>query len=54
VIDEPNLPDIKYKPKRKLIVAVSAVAAIFLAICGVFFLEFIENAKSRRNEIESQ
>lgn len=54
VIDEPNLPDIKYKPKRKLIVAVSAVAAIFLAICGVFFLEFIENAKNRRNEIESQ
>jgi len=54
VIDEPNLPDIKYKPNRKLIVVVSAVASIFLAICGVFFLEFIENAKNRRREIESQ
>jgi len=37
VIDDPNLPDIKYKPKRSLIVIVSAVTSFILAIFIVFF-----------------
>lgn len=54
VIDEPNLPDIKFKPKRKLIVVVAAVTSLILAVFIVFFLEFIQNIKSRRVEIENQ
>jgi uncharacterized protein involved in exopolysaccharide biosynthesis len=54
VIDEPNLPDIKFKPKRKLIVVVAAVTSLILAVFIVFFLEFIQNVKSRRVEIENQ
>lgn len=52
VIDDPSLPDIKYKPKRSLIVIVSAVTSFILAIFIVFFMEFVQNVKNRRKESE--
>lgn len=45
VIDYPKIPDIKFKPKRALIVAVSAISSIFFAIFLVFFLDYYENIK---------
>lgn len=47
VIDYPKVPDIKFKPKRSLIVAVSAVSSIFFAIFLVFFLDYCETIKNR-------
>ena len=53
VIDPPNLPDKKVKPKRALMVAVSGVSSIFLGIFLAFFLEWLENIKKRRQEVKA-
>jgi len=47
VIDYPKIPDIKFKPKRSLIVVTSALSSIFIAIFIVFFREYLENISSR-------
>ncbi len=46
VIDYPKIPDIKFKPKRSLIVAITAISSLFIGIFLVFFLEFLENISS--------
>ena len=55
VIDPPFIPELKkpYKPKKKLIVAVSFVTALFLSIFLAFFMEWLENIKKGRNLEES-
>lgn len=40
-------PRDKTKPKRALILMVSAVSAFVMAIFGVFFLEFVRNSKEK-------
>jgi len=47
VIDKPNLPDVPVKPKKKLMVAVAGVSALFLGIFLAFFLEWLDNVKRR-------
>ena len=51
VIDPPQIPIKKYKPKRKLIVIVAFITSIILSIFLVFFIEFIKDAKRRRQEM---
>jgi len=51
VIDPPQIPIQKYKPKRKLIVIVALVTSLFLSIFLVFFIEFIKDARRRREEM---
>ncbi|WP_025209009.1 Wzz/FepE/Etk N-terminal domain-containing protein [Hippea sp. KM1] len=51
VIDPPQIPIKKYKPKRKLIVIVAFIMSLILGIFLVFFVEFIKEAKNRRQEM---
>lgn len=51
IVDEPVFPHKPYKPKCKLIVAVSFVTSLFLAIFLVFFFQFVQ--KAREKNIES-
>ena len=46
VIDPPRVPDKKIKPKRRLIVAVSFMAALFFSVLIIFFLEHIERLRN--------
>jgi len=48
VIDPPSLPDVPAKPKRGLIVAVSAVSALFAGVFLALLVEWIETARERR------
>ncbi len=50
VIDPPSLPDIPVKPKKKLIVAVAFVSALFFAIFLALFLEWLETVRQRHKE----
>ncbi len=50
VLDPPFVPEIRYKPKRRLICAVTLVSSLFLAIFLVFFMEYISNARAKREE----
>ena len=43
-----------YKPKKKLILAVSAVSGLFLGVFLAFFLEWIENASRRHKNNQTQ
>jgi len=45
VIDEAVPPQVKFKPKRTLMVLLAAVLGFFLSIFAAFFLEFLENAR---------
>ena len=45
VIDEAVPPQVRFKPKRTLMVLLAAVLGFFLSIFAAFFLEFLENAK---------
>jgi tyrosine-protein kinase Etk/Wzc len=44
VIDEAVPPQVRFKPKRTLMVMLAAVLGFFLSIFAAFFLEFLENA----------
>ena len=46
VIDPAVAPEIRHKPKRKLIVALSGVCGGFLGVFAVFFGQFFEKLKS--------
>ena len=48
VIDPPRIPIKKYKPKRLLITIVAFITGIFLSIFLVFFIEYVKEAKKRR------
>ncbi len=50
VLDPPFVPEIKYKPKRTLICAVTLISSLFLAIFLVFFMEYISNVRNRRED----
>ncbi len=51
VIDSPQIPINKYKPKRKLIVIVAFITSLILSIFLIFFIEFIRDAKKSRQEV---
>jgi uncharacterized protein involved in exopolysaccharide biosynthesis len=50
VIDPAVAPEVREKPKRKLIVALGGVCGGFLGIFAVFFLQFLEKLKSSSKE----
>ena len=45
VLDKPFVPEKPFKPKKRIIVALTFVASFFIALFGVFFLNFIRNLK---------
>jgi uncharacterized protein involved in exopolysaccharide biosynthesis len=45
VIDTAVPPQVRFKPKRTLMVLLAAVLGFFLSIFAAFFLEFLENAR---------
>ncbi len=45
VIDTAVPPQVRFKPKRRLMVMLAAVLGFFLSIFAAFFLEFLENAR---------
>jgi uncharacterized protein involved in exopolysaccharide biosynthesis len=48
IIDRATPPQFPSKPKKGLIIVVSAVTSLFLAIFLVFLIEFIQTAKDKR------
>lgn len=46
VVDPAVPPELKYKPKRRLMVAIAGVLGLFLSIFLAFFLEFLHNASN--------
>ncbi|MCE5274134.1 MAG: Wzz/FepE/Etk N-terminal domain-containing protein [Syntrophaceae bacterium] len=46
VMEKAVPPEKKAKPRRILLVMVAMIAGFFIALCGAFFLEFRERAKS--------
>lgn len=49
IIDEPYIPEKRFKPKRKLIVVVAFVTGGILSMFLAFFLEWIEGIKRRED-----
>ena len=45
VLDRPYIPENPFKPNKRLIVVLSFVTSFFIALFGVFFLNFIHNLK---------
>jgi len=45
VIDDAVPPQVRFKPKRRLMVMLAAVLGFFLSVFAAFFLEFLENAR---------
>lgn len=52
IIDPPEIPDKKFKPKRSMIVLLSTFVAAFMAIFLAFFMEYIQ--KQKDDEIKRQ
>ncbi len=50
VLDPPKVPDKKVKPKRRIMVMVAFVTTLFLGIFLAFFLEYLNNVKTRLKE----
>jgi uncharacterized protein involved in exopolysaccharide biosynthesis len=50
VIDPAVAPEVREKPKRKLIVALGGVCGGFLGIFAVFFLQFLKKLKTSNQE----
>jgi uncharacterized protein involved in exopolysaccharide biosynthesis len=46
VLDKPFVPEKHFKPKKRLIVALTFVTSFFIALFCVFFLNFIRNLKT--------
>ena len=53
VIDPAVAPEIREKPKRKLIVALGGVCGGFLGIFAVFFAQFLQKLKSPSSDPET-
>ncbi len=47
VVDKAEPPEKRYKPKRRLMVTVATVSALFLSIFIVFFMEFIDKSSTQ-------
>lgn len=52
VIEKPNSIERPVKPKRKLIIAVSAISALFTGVFLVFLVEWWSNVRARRIKVE--
>jgi uncharacterized protein involved in exopolysaccharide biosynthesis len=53
IIDPAVAPEVREKPKRKLIVALGGVCGGFLGIFAVFFLQFLRKLKSSTEKVHS-
>ena len=53
VVDPPYVPKKPYKPKKRLILAVSAVSGLFLGVFLSFFVEWLENARREHAKDQS-
>jgi uncharacterized protein involved in exopolysaccharide biosynthesis len=51
VLDWAKAPQKKARPARALIVILSTLTAVFIAIFVVFFMEFLEKVKGRREPV---
>jgi uncharacterized protein involved in exopolysaccharide biosynthesis len=51
VLDKPFVPEKPFKPKKSLIVALTFVASLFIALFGIFFLNFIRNLKKNEPSV---
>jgi len=51
VLDHPFVPEKPYKPRKGLIVALTFVSSAFIALFGVFFLNFIRNQKKNETPV---
>ena len=51
VIDPAVVPEIREKPKRKLIVALGGICGGFLGIFAVFFVQFVRKLKSPSEQV---
>jgi len=49
VIDPPVVPDMKFKPKRALMVLVAAFTSGFMAVFIVFFMEWVHTLKEEKD-----
>ena len=49
VIDPPYVPERKFKPKRAQICVISVVVAFFISIFLAFFMEYVQNLKTRED-----
>ncbi|MGA1843652.1 MAG: Wzz/FepE/Etk N-terminal domain-containing protein [bacterium] len=52
IIDPPEVPDKKFKPKRSMIVLLSTFVAAFMAIFLVFFMEYLD--RQRQGDINEK
>jgi uncharacterized protein involved in exopolysaccharide biosynthesis len=51
VLDNPYVPEKPFKPKKGLIIALTFVSSAFIALFGVFFLNFIRNQKKNETPV---
>jgi uncharacterized protein involved in exopolysaccharide biosynthesis len=51
VLDNPYVPEKPFKPRKGLIVALTFVSSAFIALFGVFFLNFIRNQKKNETPV---
>jgi len=51
ILDKPYVPEKPFKPKKKLIVMLTFIASFFIALFGVFFLNFIHNLKQKETPV---
>ncbi|NPA53890.1 MAG: hypothetical protein GXO21_04410, partial [Aquificae bacterium] len=51
VIDPPFIPKKPYKPKKKLLLAISIISGLFLGIFAAFFIEWLDNIRKKTNKV---
>ncbi len=52
VVDKAEPPEKRYKPKRKQMVMIAAISALFVSIFAAFLMEFMEKTKSNPENYE--
>jgi len=51
ILDMPYVPEKPFKPMKKLIIMLSFFASFFIALFGIFFLNFIRNLKHKETPV---
>lgn len=51
VLDHPYVPERPFKPKKLLIIALTLVVSFFIALFGVFLINFIRNLKKEEKQV---
>jgi len=52
VVDKAEPPEKRYKPKRRQMVMIAAISALFVSIFAAFLMEFMEKTKSNPENYE--